>query len=141
MAAKDGDTVVVHYKGTLDDGTVFDTSRGREPLVFELGSGSMIKGFDNGVHGMQVGEIKTVTIAADEAYGQHRDDLIFSIERDRLPEGLDPQVGQQLEMSQADGRRIIIVVTDVSDSAITVDANHRLAGKDLTFEMELIQVK
>ena len=141
VTAKDGDTVIVHYKGMLEDGSVFDTSRDREPLEFILGSGNMIVGFDKAVHGMQVGEIKTVTIPADEAYGQHRDDLVLIIDRDKFPEGLEPTIGQQLEMSQANGRSIIVIVIDVSGSSITVDANHRLAGKDLTFEIELIEIK
>ena len=139
--AKDGDTVLVHYKGTLEDGSVFDTSRDREPLEFILGSGSMIVGFDKAVHGMRVGDIKKVIIPADEAYGQHRDDLVFMLERETLPEGLEPTIGQQLEMSQADGRSITVIVTDFSESSITVDANHRLAGKELTFEIELIEIK
>ena len=140
VMAKDGDTVKVHYTGTLEDGSVFDTSRDRESLEFILGSGSMIVGFDRAVNGMQVGEIKTVTIPADEAYGPHRDELVLIIERDRLPEGLEPIVGQQLEMSQPDGRTVIVVVTDVSEASITLDANHTLAGKDLTFEIELVEI-
>jgi len=141
VTAKDGDSVLVHYKGTLEDGSVFDTSRGREPLEFILGSESMIPGFNQAIHGMQVGGIKMVTISADEAYGQRRDDLVLTIERDRLPEGLEPSIGQQLEMRQADGRTAIVLVTDVSEASITVDANHRLAGKDLTFEIELVEIK
>ena len=141
VTAKDGDTVIVHYKGTLEDGSVFDTSRDREPLEFILGSGSMIVGFDKAVHGMQVGEIKTVTIPSDEAYGQRRDDLVLIMERDKLPEGLEPSIGQQLEMRQADGRSVVVVVTNVSEASITVDANHKLAGKDLTFEIELVEIK
>jgi peptidylprolyl isomerase len=140
IMAKDGDTVKVHYKGTLGDGSVFDTSRDREPLEFILGSGSMIVGFDNAVNGMQVGEIKTVTIPPDEAYGPHREELVLIIERDRLPEGLEPTIGQQLEMSQPNGRTVIVIVTHVSDVSITVDSNHRLAGKDLTFEIELVEI-
>ena len=140
IMAKNGDTVKVHYKGTLEDGSVFDTSRGREPLEFILGSGSMIVGFDKAVNGMQVGEINTVTIPADEAYGPHREELVLVIERDKLPEGLEPTIGQQLEMSQPDGRTVIVVVIDVSEASITVDANHTLAGKDLTFEIELVEI-
>ena len=136
---KDGDTVKVHYKGTLDDGSVFDTSRGGEPLEFILGAGSMIEGFDKAVNGMQVGEVKTVTIPADEAYGPHRDDLMLVIERGNLPEDLEPSIGQQLEMTRTDGLVFTVIVTDVSDASITVDANHILAGKDLTFEIELVE--
>ena len=140
VMAKDDDTVKVHYKGTLEDGSVFDTSQDREPLEFILGSGGMIEGFDRAVHGMQVGEIKTVTIPADEAYGPHRDDLVWVIERDRLPEGLNPSIGQQLEMSLSGGGTTLVIVTDVSEASITVDANHPLAGKDLTFEIELVEI-
>ncbi len=138
--AKDGDTVKVHYTGTLEDGSVFDTSRGGEPLEFILGGGNMIVGFDKAVNSMQVGEIKTVTIPADEAYGPHREELVLIIERDKLPEGLEPTIGQQLEMSQPDDRTVIVVVTDVSEASITVDANHAFAGKDLTFEIELVEI-
>ena len=138
--AKDGDKVKVHYKGTLEDGSIFDTSRGGEPLEFILGGGGMIEGFDKAVNGMQVGEIKTVTIPADEAYGPHRDDLMLVIERDNLPEDLEPSIGQQLEMTRTDGLVFTVIVTDVSDASITVDANHILAGKDLTFEIELVEV-
>lgn len=141
IIAENGDTVKVHYKGTLEDGSVFDTSRGGVPLEFVLGGGNMIAGFDNTVNGMKVGEIKTVTIPADEAYGSHRDDLVLVIERDRLSEDLKPSIGQKLEMKQPDGRIIEVVVTDVSETSITVDANHPLAGKDLTFEIELVEVK
>lgn len=140
VIAKDGDTVKVHYKGTLEDGSVFDTSRGRDPLEFTLGGGNMIAGFDKAVNGMQVGEIKTVTIPPDEAYGPHRDDLVQVIEREQLPENLVPEVGQQLQTQQPDGRIITAIVTDVSETSITVDANHPLAGKELTFEIELVEI-
>ena len=140
IVAKDGDTVKVHYTGTLDDGSIFDTSRNREPLEFILGSGNMIVGFDKAVNGMQIGEIKTVTIPTNEAYGEYRDDLVWVIERDKLPEGLSPTIGQQLELGLSSGGQAIVVVTDVSEASITVDANHKLAGKDLTFEIELVEI-
>ena len=138
--ANDGNTVKVHYTGTLEDGTTFDTSVGSEPLEFTLGEGKMIPGFEEAVKGMQVGQSKTVTIPAEEAYGSHRDDLVLTIKRDQLPEGLDPEVNQQLQMQQTDGRTTVVIVTDVSEETITVDANHRLAGKDLTFELELVEI-
>ena len=140
IMAKDGDTVKVHYKGTLEDGSVFDTSRGGEPLEFILGGGNVIVGFDKAVNGMQVGEIKTVTIPAEEAYGPHYDEMVLVIERDKLPEGLVPNIGQQLEIRQSDGRTVEVVVTDVSEVSITVDANHPMAGKDLMFEIELVEI-
>jgi len=138
--ATDGDTVKVHYTGTLEDGTTFDTSVGREPLEFTLGEGKMIPGFEEAVRGMQVGQSKTVTIPAEEAYGPYRDDLVLVIKRDQLPEGLDPEVDQQLQMQQKNGRTAVVIVTDVSEETITVDANHHLAGKDLTFELELVEI-
>jgi peptidylprolyl isomerase len=138
--AKDGDTVKVHYTGTLEDGTIFDTSREREPLEFTLGGGKLIPGFEEAVRGMQIGQTKTVTIPPDEAYGSHRDELILVIQRDQLPDDLDPAVGQQLQMQGADGQTAVVVVTEVSEATITVDANHPLVGKDLTFEIELVEI-
>ncbi len=139
--ANDGNTVKVHYTGTLEDGTTFDTSIGREPLEFTLGGGQLIPGFEEAVKGMQVGQSKTVTIPSEEAYGPHLDDLVMVIEREQLPENLDPEVGQQLQMQQTDGRKTVVIVTDVSETTITVDDNHPLAGKDLTFEIELVEIK
>lgn len=139
--AGDGDTVRVHYTGTLEDGTTFDTSVGGEPLEFTLGAGQMIPGFEEAVYGLKIGESKTVTIPAEEAYGPHRDDLVIVVEWEQLPAGLDPEVGQQLQMQQTDGRTAVVIVTDVSETTITVDANHHLAGKDLTFEIELVEIK
>ncbi len=141
IQAKDGDTVRVHYTGTLEDGTVFDSSVEREPLEFTLGEGTLITGFEEAVKGMQVGQSITVTIPAEEAYGPYLDDLVLVIERDQLPEDLDPEVGQQLQMQQTSDRTILVIVTDVSETTITVDANHPLAGKDLTFEIELVEIK
>ncbi len=138
--AKDGDTVKVHYKGTLEDGSVFDSSRDREPLEFILGSGNMIVGFDKAVNGMQVGETKTVTITPEEACGPHRDDLVGVIKREQLSENVHPEIGQRLQTQQEDGSTIRAIVTNVSEASITVDANHPLAGKDLTFEIELVEI-
>ena len=139
--AGDGDTVRVHYTGTLEDGTTFDTSVGGEPLEFTLGAGQMIPGFEKAVYGLKIGESKTVTIPAEEAYGPQRDDLITVIEREQLPADLDTKVDQQLQMQQTDGRTAVVIVTDVSETTITVDANHPLAGEDLTFEIELVEIK
>ena len=139
--AKNGNIVQVHYTGTLKDGTVFDTSVGHEPLEFTLGEGQMIPGFEQAVLGMKMGESKTVTIPAKDAYGPRRDDLILVIERNQLPENLEPEVGQQLQMQQTNGRTMVVIVTDVSDTTITIDANHPLAGKDLTFEIELVRIQ
>ena len=111
--AEDGDTVKVHYTGTLGDGTVFDTSLGSEPLEFTLGEGKMIPGFEQAVYGLKVGQSKTVTIPVEEAYGPHRDDLVIVVEREQLPADLDPKVDQQLQMQQTDGRMVVVIVTDV----------------------------
>ena len=139
--AKDGDTVRAHYTGTLDDGTVFDSSLDREPLEFTLGAGMMISGFEEAIIGMQVGQSKTVTIPADKAYGAHNADLVFLIDRDQLPQDLNPEVGQRLQMLQTDGSTILVTVIAVFETEIAIDANHPLAGQDLTFEIELVEIK
>ncbi len=139
--AKDGNTVKVHYTGKLDDGTIFDTSVEREPLEFTIGTGQMIPGFEGAVRGMQVGQVKTVTIPAEEAYGPHNEDMVLVVDRDKLPENLNPVVGQRLQMQQENGNTAVVVVTDVSDTTITLDTNHPLAGKALTFEIELVEMK
>ena len=139
--AEKGNIVQVQYTGKLTDGTVFDTSVGKQPLEFTVGAGQMIAGFDKAVLGMKVEESKTVTIPAADAYGSHRDDLVIVIPREQLPEGLTPEVGQKLPMTRSDGMPVTVIVTTVSDKTITVDANHRLAGKDLIFEIKLISIK
>ena len=139
--AKNGDIVEVHYTGTLENGTVFDTSAGREPLKFTLGAGQMIPGFEQAVLGMKIGETKTVTIPADEAYGPYRDDMVQVINREELTNIPNPEVGQQLYGSQPGGGTITGTITNVTDTTVTVDFNHRLAGKDLTFEIELVSIQ
>lgn len=139
-SAKDGDTVRVHYTGELDDGTEFDTSTGGDPLEFTIGSGQLIPGFDQAVVGMSPGESKTVIIPAEEAYGPHRDELVQVVDRSELPADLEPEVGQQLQRRQEDGRIAVFTVIDVSESTVTLDANHRLAGQDLTFHIELVEI-
>jgi peptidylprolyl isomerase len=136
--ATDGDTVRIHYTGRLDDGTVFDSSEGRDPLQFVVGSGQVIAGFDQAVAGMETGEEKTVTIPADQAYGPHREDLLFSMGRSEIPAGVEPQVGHRLEMSTQDGRSFRVVVREADDSKVVLDANHPLAGQDLTFDIHLV---
>ena len=139
--AGNGDTVQVNYTGKLADGTVFDSSIGREPLEFTLGTGQVIPGFEKAVLGMKVGEKKTVTIPVDEAYGPHHDDLVAEVPREKLPEDITPEVGQQLGVKRTDGGTSIVTIISVSDNAVTIDANHPLAGKDLTFEIELVKIK
>ncbi len=138
--AKNGDTVQVQYTGKLADGTVFDTSVGRQPLEFKLGTGQLIPGFEKAVLGMKVGEKKTVTISANEAYGPRRDDMIVEVPREKLPSGMTPKVGQYLQMERPDGGTMVVTITNVGDKTVTIDANHPLAGKDLTFEIELVKI-
>ena len=138
--AGNGDTVQVNYAGKLADGTVFDSSVGREPLEFTLGTGQVIPGFEKAVFGMKVGEKKTVTIPVEEAYGPYRDDLVAEISREKLPSDLTPEVGQQLVMNQPGGGQVVVTITGVSDNTVTINANHPLAGKDLTFELELVKI-
>ncbi|HKK39270.1 MAG TPA: peptidylprolyl isomerase [Cryomorphaceae bacterium] len=137
---KEKDTVSVHYTGTLSDGEVFDSSVNREPLSFTVGAGQMIPGFDNAVVGMEVKEKKSVTIPASEAYGDVRPDMVQKISKDQLPPDLNPQVGQQLASQLPSGEQIIVTVADIADEEITIDANHPLAGKDLTFEIEVLEI-
>jgi len=139
--AKNGDTVRIHYTGRLTDGTVFDSSEDRDPLEFTLGEGKVIPGFEEAVRGMEEGESKTAEIAADDAYGPRRDDLVMQMPRDRLPEDLDPSVGQRLQMQTQDGQKVEVLVTDVDDAGIRIDANHPLAGRDLEFEIELVGIE
>lgn len=138
--AKQGDTVSIHYTGRLDDGTVFDTSEDRDPLEFTLGEGKVIPGFENAVQGMEEGESKTTKIPSDEAYGERRDDLVLTVAREQLPNDLDPEVGQRLEMRAGDGQTFPVVISEVEGDTVEVDANHPLAGKDLTFDIELVAV-
>jgi len=140
MKAKKDDQVKVHYTGTLTNGEVFDSSLQREPLAFTVGAGQMIKGFDEAVNGMSVNEKKTVTIPAAEAYGERNDDLLQVVPKTDLPDDMDPKVGQTLVASAPNGQQSQVVVSDVSDDTITVDANHPLAGKDLVFEIELVEI-
>lgn len=138
---KHGDTVKVHYHGRLTDGTVFDSSEGRQPLEFEVGSGRVIKGFDEGVKGMSVGEKKTVSIPADDAYGEHQKEMIISFERKNFPQDITPEVGMTLNMHSEDGNAIPVVITEITPDTIMLDANHPLAGEDLIFDIELVDIK
>ena len=139
--AQEGDTVKVHYKGTLQDGTVFEDSHEREPLEFTLGEQEVIPPFEEAVEGMEPGESKTTEIGSDNAYGPHRDDLVAAISRDELPDNLDPQVGQRLELQQENGQSMPVTVTETDESTVTLDGNHPLAGEDLTFEIELVDIE
>jgi FKBP-type peptidyl-prolyl cis-trans isomerase 2 len=138
--AKQGDKVKVHYTGRLADGTEFDTSAAQDPLEFTLGAGEVIPGFEQAVLGMAPGERRTTVIPAGEAYGDYNDEMLLEVERGTFPAHLEPQVGQQLQVKQGEGEVISVVVTEVDDDSITLDANHPLAGKDLTFEIELVAI-
>lgn len=138
--AREGNTVRVHYTGTLDDGTVFDSSVGGDPLEFTIGQGQMIPGFERGVVGMEEGETRTLVIAADQAYGVHRPDGVFELDRSEIPTTIPLEVGMQLQATGPGGRPVTMTVAALSDDKITMDANHPLAGKDLTFEIELVGI-
>ena len=138
--AKKGDQVKVHYTGRLTDGTIFDSSEGRSPLAFEVGAGMMIKGFDAAVDGMGLGEKVTAEIPAAEAYGESRTDMIFDVPKSNLPADMKPEVGQQLAMSQPNGQQVPVRVKEVHDDKVVIDANHDLAGKDLIFDIELVEI-
>jgi len=137
--AKSGDTVRVHYTGTLDDGKQFDSSRGGEPLTFTLGEGNVIAGFDQAVSGMEVGDEKRVTIPAEEAYGPHREELTLRVPREELPSDLDLYEGAQLRMEQGD-QVMVVTVRTLDDESVTLDANHALAGEALTFDLQLVEI-
>ncbi|MFQ6107236.1 MAG: peptidylprolyl isomerase [Thermoplasmata archaeon] len=138
--AKNGDTVQVHYTGKLEDGTVFDTSSDSDPLEFTIGEGQIIPGFEQAVIGMATGESKTVEVLADEAYGPHIEGLIVVFDRKELPPQLEPEVGRKLQISQPDGATAVVTIVEVTESSVTIDANHPLAGKDLTFDIELVAI-
>jgi peptidylprolyl isomerase len=137
--AKAGDTVSVHYTGTLSDGSPFDSSEGRDPLRFTLGSGQVVPGFDAAVDGMREGETKTVTIPAAEAYGAARPELVLTVPRSQVPPGVQLRVGQRLQLGRGQ-EAFPVVVREVGDESVILDANHPLAGEDLTFELELVAI-
>ncbi len=139
-AAKSGDKVRIHYTGTLADGSVFDSSEGREPLEFTLGSGQVIPGFDTGVSGMTVGEKKTIEIPCDDAYGPLQDGARQDVPRAQIPAEIPLEVGIQLQMQSPEGQVIPVTVVEITDETVTLDANHPLAGKDLTFALELVSI-
>jgi peptidylprolyl isomerase len=138
--AKESDTVRVHYTGRLEDGTVFDTSEDGASMEFKIGTGELLKAFEQGVIGMAIGETKTIFIPAAEAYGPRKEDMVFEFDRARAPENFDAEIGQQLQMYRADGKPVNITVVGKSEKAFTMDCNHALAGKDLTFEVRLEEI-
>ena len=140
MSAKRGDTVRVHYTGRLEDGIVFDTSLGRDPVEFILGAGQVIPGFEDAVVGMTPGEAKAVKVLAEQAYGLYRPELVLEISRDEVPPDLDLEVGLQLVLREPQGPLIPVTVTNLTESTVTLDANHPLAGQDLTFDIQLVEI-
>ena len=137
---KTGDTVRIHYRGTLQDGTQFDSSEGRDPLQFEVGSGQIIPGLDKALPGMAVGDKKSVDVPAAEAYGPRNPEARHAVPRAQIPDNIPLEVGTALQMRSPDGRAIAVTVAEVTDETVTLDANHPLAGHDLTFDIELVAI-
>ncbi len=140
VQAKKGDVVKVHYTGKFEDGTVFDTSIGRDPLEFAVGSRKVIPGFEEAVEGMNPGELKTVSISPEKGYGLHLEELVIEIARDNLPEEVEPVVGQAIQIGESHDKMLQVTVTEVTDSKVVLDANHPLAGKNLVFEIKLLEI-
>lgn len=140
MQAQSGDKVSVHYTGKHTTGEIFDSSEGRTPLEFQIGSGMVIKGFDDGVTGMSIGDKKTIHIPAAEAYGEHSLENTVTIERSQIPANIELEIGMSLNMHQDGGYVVEVVVIDLTETHVTLDANHPLAGKDLIFELELVSI-
>ena len=140
VQAKSGDTVKIHYTGRLEDGTIFDSSAEREPLEFTISGGQVIPGFEQAVLGMALGESKTEKIPTDQAYGPRREEMVLEVSREQIPPDINPEVGQQLQIQQANGQSVPVVVTEVTDNQIILDANHPLAGEDLTFDIQLVEI-
>ena len=140
IRAKDGDTVRVQYTGRLDDGSVFDSSVERETLQFTIGKGQVLHGVEQAVIGMRPQESKTVLVPAAEAYGPHRDEMTTQVQRSQFPKSVELKVGQRLQINQKNGQSIAVSVLGLSDSTVTLGANHPLAGKDLTFDLQLVEI-
>jgi peptidylprolyl isomerase len=138
--AKNGDTVKIHYTGRLQNGTVFDSSSEGEPLQFSIGSGQVIPGFEEAVTGMQIGEKKTTLIPSDKAYGERNPSMVMVVDRKHVPPEIDPEVGQRLQVGSPDGQLLAVTVVEVGEENITLDANPPLAGEDLTFDIELVEI-
>ena len=137
---QNGDKIKVHYHGKLRSGETFDSSNGREPLEFTVGSGQVIKGFDEGVKGMSVGEKKTVEIAVVDAYGEKQQEMMIEFPKEQFPADMNPEVGMQLMMSNGSGQNFPVTVAEVKEESVILDANHPLAGQDLIFDLELVEI-
>ena len=140
MGAKKGDRVLVHYKGMLENGEVFDSSEGRKPLEFIVGAGQMIPGFDRGVVGMEIGDEKTLILSPEDAYGEWEEEKLFAVKKGLLPKGYEPFPGDSLQMMTKSGAPITVKVHSFEDGTVNLDANHALAGKELTFEVKLVEI-
>ncbi len=140
MKVAEKNNISVHYTGKLKDGEVFDSSEGREPLTFVVGDGNMIPGFENGVLGMELNEKKTIEIPFDQAYGDIRKDLFHEVSNDNLPQDLKPEIGMQLQSKSQDGSVLNVTIIKVNENSVTIDANHPLAGKDLYFDIEVVEI-
>ena len=138
--AKKGDKVKIHYTGRLSDGTVFDSSIGQEPLEFRIGDKQIFPKIEEAVIGMDINETKTVVVPADEAYGPYREDMVVDVPKDSFPSDIQPEVGLQLELVQSNNQPIIVTILKVTEKTVTLDANHPLAGKDLTFDVQLVEI-
>jgi peptidylprolyl isomerase len=135
-----GDTVHIHYNGKLRDGTVFDTSEGRDPLEFTIGEKTIIPKLEDSIVGMETGDTATVEIAADDAYGPHRPEAVQTVERTMIPEHIDLTIGTQLQATAQNGQTIVLTVKEANDDTVTLDGNHPLAGEDLIFEIEVVEI-
>ena len=138
---KENNTVKVNYTGKLSDGQIFDTSEGKEPIEFTLGQGRLIPGFEKGLIDMKLNEKKTITIAKEEAYGEVNKDLIQEVKKTELPQDMAPEVGMGLVSKSPDGQEMNLMVVEVRDESIVIDGNHPLAGKDLIFDLEVVEIK
>lgn len=138
--AKKDNVVKVHYTGKLDNGEIFDTSKEREPLEFKIGEGKLIAGFENGVIGMKLQESKTIKIASKEAYGEKKPELMIEVKKQQLPDNLTPEIGMELVSKRQDGQEQIVKIAEIKDATVVIDANHPLAGEDLTFEIKLVEI-
>ncbi len=137
---KKGDTIRIHYTGKLEDGTIFDSSEGTNPLEFTVGGGEIISGLEQGVVGMSPGESKTITIPTEQAYGPHVKERVFEFDKKKAPENFNPEIGQRLQMYRADGMPIMATVIGISESSVTMDCNHPLAGNPLVFDATLVEI-
>ncbi len=138
--AKKGDTVKVHYTGKFSDGEVFDSSKDKPPLEFTLGEGQVITGFESGITGLQPGQKATLRIKPEEAYGNYHKEMVMEVDKSNFPPDIPLKVGEHLELGQPDGKKFIVRITDVGDQAVTLDANHPLAGRELVFDVELVEI-